>query len=48
MLNSFAYWVILSCFLSSADYFQNNIFRKNIQENHQSVKRSGPESGSTL
>ena len=35
-------------FLSSADFFQNQLFRKFYQESHQSVKQFGSRSGLTL
>ena len=41
----FAYWLILHALLSSADFFQNQLFKKFFQEYHQSVKQFGSRSG---
>ena len=38
---------IISCFLSSADFFQNQLLQKVFREYHQSVKQLGSRSGQT-
>ena len=42
MLGKFA------CFLSSADFFKIDFFKKKFQEHYQSVKQFGPRSGPTF
>ena len=44
MYVNFAYWVILHAFLSSADFFKINFFKKFFQEYHQNVKQFGSRS----
>ena len=39
---AFAYWVILHAFLSSAEFFQNRLFRKIPAGANQFGSRSGP------
>ena len=40
--------VILHTLLSSADFFQNQLFQKKNQDYHQSVKQFGSRSGPTF
>ena len=44
----FAYLIILHAFLSSADFFQNQLFKKFFQQYHQSAKQFGSMSGLML
>ena len=41
-------WEIFQDFLSSANFFQNQLFENFFQENHLSVKLIGPRSGPTF
>ena len=47
IIKLFASWVIYHAFLSSADYFKINFFKKFSQEYHQSVIKFGSRSGPT-